>query len=141
NQVSRMTKRQKYPESHHENELRTKKHKGTKKIVADSMADSSTSNPHVTIDFEVEMDSLIDLRDRVNQQNPDNKVSFNDLFILITSKALSRHPEINITFENDEIRYHDAKNIGLAVAVGKELLVPVIKNTDSKSLLSIRDEG
>ena len=44
------------------------------------MADSSTSIPHVTIDFEVEMDSLIDLRDRVNQQNPDNKVSFNDFY-------------------------------------------------------------
>jgi|SRR5690625_754068 len=139
--ASSSAERQQTPVSHQATEVRTEKLKGSRKIVADRMADSSTSIPHVTIDFEVEMDSLIDLRDRVNQQNPDNKVSFNDLFILITSKALSRHPEINITFENDEIRYHDAKNIGLAVAVGKELLVPVIKNTDSKSLLSIRDEG
>lgn len=134
-------KRQQAPVSHQATGVRTEKLKGARKIVADRMADSSVSIPHVTIDFEIEMDSLIDLRNRVNQQNPDDKVSFNDLFILITSKALSRHPEINITFENDEIRYHDARNIGLAVAVDKELLVPVIKNTESKSLISIRNDS
>ncbi|WP_017550001.1 dihydrolipoamide acetyltransferase family protein [Salinicoccus carnicancri] len=132
---------QKTPVNHLATGVRTEKLKGARKTVADRMADSSTSIPHVTIDFEVEMDNLIDLRNRVNQQNPDDKVSFSDLFILITSRALNRHPEINITFENDVIQYHDARNIGLAVAVDKELLVPVIKNTESKSLLSIRDDS
>ncbi len=115
--------------------------KGARKVVADRMAESSSTIPHVTIDFEVGMDSLIDLRNHVNQQNPDDKVSFNDLFILITAKALGKHPDVNITFENDEIHYHSAKNIGLAVASDKELLVPVVKNTESKSLLSIRDDS
>lgn len=122
-------------------EIKTEKLKGARKVVADRMAKSSSIIPHVTIDFEVGMDSLIDLRKRVNQQNEDDKVSFNDIFILIISKALGKHPDINITFENDEIHYHEAKNIGLAVAVDKELLVPVLKNTESKSLLRLRDDS
>jgi len=134
-------KRQQTPVSHQATVVRTEKLKGARKMVADRMADSRASIPHVTIDFEVEMDNLIDLRNRVNQQNPDDKVSFNDIFILITSKALSRHPEINITFESDEIQYHDARNIGLAVAADKELLVPVIRNTESKSLISISNDS
>lgn len=121
-------------------EIQTEKLKGSRKITADRMAESSSTIPHVTIDFEVEMDSLIELRSQVNHQNQDDKVSFNDIFILIISKALTKHPDINITFENGKIHYHEAKNIGLAVAVDQELLVPVLKNTEIKSLLSIRNE-
>src|SRR5699024_3642038 len=134
-------KRQQTPVSHQATVVRTEKLKGARKMVADRMADSRASIPHVTIDFEVEMDNLIDLRNRVNQQNPDDKVSFNDIFILITSTALSSHPEINITFESDEIQYHDARNIGLAVAADKDLLVPVIRYTESKSLISISNDS
>src|SRR5699024_76417 len=57
--ASSSAERQQTPVSHQATEVRTEKLKGSRKIVADRMADSSTSIPHVTIDFEVEMDSLI----------------------------------------------------------------------------------
>src|SRR5699024_3651393 len=59
-------KRQQTPVSHQATVVRTEKLKGARKMVADRMADSRASIPHVTIDFEVEMDNLIDLRNRVN---------------------------------------------------------------------------
>ncbi|GAB3055708.1 dihydrolipoamide acetyltransferase family protein [Salinicoccus sesuvii] len=117
--------------------VQTEKLKGSRKVTADRMADSSSTIPHVTLNFEVEMDQLIDLRRDLNERHNEVKVSFNDLFILIASKALSLHPDINITFQNNEISYHEERNISLAVALEKELFVPVVKNTEKMGLFGI----
>lgn len=121
--------------------VQTEKLKGSRKVTADRMADSSSTIPHVTLNFEVEMDQLIELRKDLNERYKEVKVSFNDLFILITSKALSLHPDINITFKDNEVNYHEERNISLAVAVDKELFVPVVKNTEKMGLFGISKES
>ncbi|TVT26980.1 2-oxo acid dehydrogenase subunit E2 [Salinicoccus cyprini] len=120
--------------------VRTEKLRGSRKVTADRMADSSSTIPHVTLNFEVNMDTLIELRKNLNARHEDVKVSFNDLFILITSKALNLHPDVNITFQDNEISYHEERNISLAVAVDKELFVPVVKNTEKMGLFGISKE-
>ncbi|MFC3419202.1 dihydrolipoamide acetyltransferase family protein [Salinicoccus hispanicus] len=121
--------------------VQTEKLRGSRKVTADRMADSSATIPHVTLNFEVEMEPLIELRKDLNEKYKDVKVSFNDLFILIASKALVLHPDVNITFKDNEISYHEERNISLAVAVEKELFVPVVKNTEKMGLFGISKES
>ncbi len=51
--------------------------------------------------------------------------------------ALTQHPKINSSWLGDKIRVNHNVNIGVAVAVEEGLLVPVVRNADSKPLSQI----
>ncbi|MFD2830482.1 dihydrolipoamide acetyltransferase family protein [Corticicoccus populi] len=121
--------------------VKTSKLKGAQKVTADRMLDSRNTIPHVTMDFEVSMGRLIELRKTLNDNTDDIKISFNDLFTAAVSAALKKHPDINITYQNNEIHHHESVNIGIAVASGSELFVPVIKNAGQRGLSSISEES
>ena len=68
------------------------------------------------------------------------KISYNDLVIKAAALALVKHPQVNSSWMNDFIRENYLVNIGVAVAVGEGLLVPVVKNANFKSLSEINAE-
>lgn len=117
--------------------------KGVRKITAERMADSSSTIPHVTMDFEVNMDRIIQLRESLKrsvEERTSYKLSYNEIFVLAVTKALMRHPDLNLTFDNDTITYHSTISIGMAVAVNENLYVPVLENTHTKTLSTITEE-
>ncbi|SDJ56521.1 dihydrolipoamide acetyltransferase family protein [Salimicrobium halophilum] len=117
--------------------------RGVRKVTAERMADSSSTIPHVTMDFEVDMEQVIRLREALKssvEKATGQKLSYNEIFVLAVSKALQRHPDINITYDKETITYHNEVNVGVAVAVEENLYVPVLKNTERKSLSMLADE-
>jgi len=67
---------------------------------------------------------------------------FVDLALIkITAKALEKHRIINSRIKGNKIQLLKPINIGLAVALDNGLIVPVIKNADTKSLVQIARES
>src|SRR5690606_27566222 len=55
-------------------------------------------------------------------------------FTKAVSEALQEHAFLNASIDGENIVYHPAVNLGIAVDTPKGLMVPVIKDADSKSL-------
>ncbi|SIT77001.1 pyruvate dehydrogenase complex dihydrolipoamide acetyltransferase [Pontibacter indicus] len=110
-----------------------------RKVIARRLAESKFSAPHFYLTMEIDMDKAIESRASINEVSP-VKVSFNDLVIKAAAAALRQHPAVNSSWLGDKIRYNKQINIGVAVAVEEGLLVPVVRNADSKSLSAIASE-
>jgi len=106
---------------------------GIRKTAADRVSLSARTAPHTTLNMEVGMSKAAKLREEI-------QVSYTDMVAKATAKALVEHPIMNSTLEDEQIKvFHDI-NIGVAVATEKGLVVPVIHNTDRKSLEEIASE-
>jgi len=103
---------------------------GIRKTTAERVAYSARTAPHSTITMEVDMSNAAKLREKV-------EASYTDMLVVAVAKALVEHPIINSTLEGEQIKVFDEVNVGVAVATEKGLIVPVIRNTDKKSLMEV----
>ena len=110
-----------------------------RKVIARRLSESKFGAPHFYLTVEINMDNSMAARKQVNA-HPDIKVSFNDIIMKACAVALRRHPAINSSWHGDKITYHEAINIGVAVAIPDGLMVPVVRDTDLKSLTQINAE-
>jgi pyruvate dehydrogenase E2 component (dihydrolipoamide acetyltransferase) len=109
-----------------------------RKTIARRMVESKQQAPHFYITVSVDMGAAMALRKQLNAVLPEeSKISVNDLVVKAAAVALRMHPALNASYAGDEIRYHDAVNIGMAVARDTGLLTVVIKDCDKKSLAQI----
>ncbi len=86
------------------------------------------------------MKNLIDMRNELNE-NGSKKISFNDIIVKAIALTLKNHPDCNVSYVDDKIRYYEDINICLAVAIEGGLLTPAIRNCDQKSILEINEES
>lgn len=110
-----------------------------RKTIARRLSESKFSAPHFYLTSTIDMAEAMAARGRINEM-ADTKISFNDLVVKAAAMALRQHPMVNASWLDDKIRKHADINIGVAVAVEEGLLVPVIRNTDLKSLSQINEE-
>ena len=110
-----------------------------RKTIADRLSQSKFTAPHFYLNIEVEMDSLIESRKLINEKN-NIKISFNDILVKAVSMAIRKHPYINSSWMDTHIRLNQDINIGIAVALENGLVVPVIRDADSKSFSDISTE-
>jgi pyruvate dehydrogenase E2 component (dihydrolipoamide acetyltransferase) len=110
-----------------------------RKVIANRLAESKFSAPHFYLTMDIDMDNAIAARKAINESG-DLKVSFNDFVVKASAMALRKNPKVNSSWLGDRIRYNQHINIGVAVAVEEGLLVPVVRNTDLKSLSEIGAE-
>ena len=110
-----------------------------RKTIADRLSESKFTAPHFYLNIEIEMDSLIENRKIINKKN-NVKISFNDILVKAVAMAIRKHPDINSSWLGTHIKFHQDINIGVAVAVDNGLVVPVIRNADSKSFSDISSE-
>ena len=113
---------------------------GMRKTIAQRMATSAFTAPHVTLNTEVDMTEIKALRSRILvpvEQQTGTRISYTDMLVKLVAKTLQRHPKLNATFENEEITYHGEANIGVAVAVEGGLVVPIIKDVNALGLVEI----
>ncbi|HYH84929.1 MAG TPA: pyruvate dehydrogenase complex dihydrolipoamide acetyltransferase [Pyrinomonadaceae bacterium] len=96
--------------------------------------------PHFFLTTEIEMDKAAELRRQLNELDPENKVSINDLIIKIVAVALTQHPAVNSSFQEKTIRYYERADIGVAVAVEDGLITPVVRGANAKSVVQISRE-
>jgi len=67
----------------------------------------------------------------------DAKPTVSDVLTRVVASALVRHPALNAHFVDGKILRHRAANVGIAVAAPSGLVVPVIRDADSKSVQQI----
>jgi len=110
-----------------------------RKVIARRLGESKFGAPHFYLTIEIDMDNAVKSRKEINDAG-DVRISFNDLVVKAAAMALRKNPRINSSWNGDSITYHEDIHIGVAVAVPDGLLVPVVRDTDLKSLSMINQE-
>jgi len=116
---------------------------GMRKAIADNMHGSLQNTAQLTVFTEVDVTEMVRFCDLVREEYKKDasvRISYNDIIMLATSRALKRFPFMNSTQVGEEILIHDAVNMGFAVALKEGLIVPVLRNADKKGLLQIARE-
>ena len=115
---------------------------GIRKIIADRMTMSLQTNASVTLHTEVDATRLGELRTLFNDelQKKDISLTYTDLIVKITAKALQEHPQLNATLIDEGIQMLTDINIGVAVALEEGLVVPVIRNANLIGLADISEQ-
>jgi pyruvate dehydrogenase E2 component (dihydrolipoamide acetyltransferase) len=111
-----------------------------RRTIARRLVTSLGPVPHFFLTTQIDMDRAADMRQAVNELNPDLKLSINDIVIKVAAAALIAHPEVNASFQDKTIRYYEHADIGVAVATENGLITPVVRAADAKSLLEIAGE-
>jgi len=110
-----------------------------RKAIARRLSESKFSNPHFYETIDVDMESAIAARKKLNEVS-EVKISFNDIVVKAASAALRRHPDVNSSWLGDKIRKHGDVNVAVAVAIDEGLMTPVINHSDKKNLRQISVE-
>jgi pyruvate dehydrogenase E2 component (dihydrolipoamide acetyltransferase) len=109
--------------------------------IARRMAEAKQQVPHFYITHDYNMATLMALRKQINGMLPeDDKISVNDMIIKAVALTLKSFPNLNASFQGNEVVQHGVVNIGIAVAVEGGLLTVVCRDTDQKSLRQIARE-
>jgi len=114
-----------------------------RKTVARRLVESMQSAPHFYLTIQVDVEALLGLRAELNQRLADEgvKLSVNDLLIKACAVTLRAHPDINVSWAGDKILRYRRVNVGIAVAVDGGLIVPVVRDTDQKSVSQISKDA
>ena len=103
--------------------------------------------PHFYLTVDVNIDRLVALREQVNgsaprgeEGKPAYKVSINDFIIRGLALALRQVPEANAIWAGDKILKFTRSDIGVAVALDRGLITPVIRRAEQKTLSEISIE-
>ncbi|WP_341663491.1 dihydrolipoamide acetyltransferase family protein, partial [Blattabacterium cuenoti] len=116
-------------------------HSSIRKKIAKHLTYSKFSAPHYYLFSEINADNLIKFRQNLNNKlSSEEKISFNDIIIKAVAQSLRKHPDMNVSWDDENVIMHSKIHIGIAVAIKDGLIVPVIKNADQKSLLEISKE-
>ncbi len=111
-----------------------------RKAIARATTQSKAPVPHFYLTSEIDMEQAERFRDQF-KQNRITHPSVTDLLIKAAALALTRHPEINVSFTGQAIRRHAHIDIGIAVGLEDGLITPVIRNCGAKSLNDISTES
>jgi pyruvate dehydrogenase E2 component (dihydrolipoamide acetyltransferase) len=111
-----------------------------RKVIAKRMTESKVTNPHFYLTVDVDVQKLIDMRNGLNAER-EKKISFNDIIMKSVAFVKTKHPECNVSYIDDKIRYYGDVNICLAVSVEGGLLTPAVRNCEKKSIAEISDEA
>ncbi|MFP3959483.1 MAG: 2-oxoglutarate dehydrogenase complex dihydrolipoyllysine-residue succinyltransferase, partial [Spirochaetaceae bacterium] len=111
--------------------------------IAENMVASKQSAAHLTTFNEVDMSAIMELRSAYRDtflEKHEVKLGFMSFFVKAACAALAAYPEVNAFIDGEEIVYNDFYNIGVAVSTERGLIVPVLRDADTKSFAQIERE-
>ena len=118
-----------------------------RRVIARRLSASAREIPHYYVTATADAEALMELRATLNAQLTEAgrpKVSINDLLIRACALALREQPDVNVSYNGDDsavMLVHDRVNIGVAVAAESGLIVPVIRDADTKTVTQIGGEA
>ena len=92
---------------------------------------------------EIDMSYVMDLRSKYQQKFTEThglKLGFMAFFTKAVATAMDFHPMVNAQIDGDEIVMPRFVDVGIAVSTPKGLMVPIVRNTESKSIAQIEIE-
>ena len=102
-----------------------------RQVIAQRMVESLHVSVQLTTVVEADVTAIARLRDQARQDfeaREGVKLSFLPFFALAAVEALKVHPKLNAVIDGDQVTYHDAEHLGMAVDTERGLMVPVIHN-------------
>lgn len=132
----------KHHQEHHTSETEEIPFKGRRKAIANKMTQSMYTIPHVTHFDEVDVTDIFAVKERLKASNPEKNPSVAAFFIKAIQLALREFPIFNAKLDEEKevVRIEKEYNIGLATDTEEGLIVPVIKNVESLSVLEIHQQ-
>ncbi|MEI8093263.1 MAG: dihydrolipoamide acetyltransferase family protein [Spirochaetales bacterium] len=110
-----------------------------RQTIAKRLGESLFTAPHFFLTLSIEMDNLLEARDRINAKRKE-KVGLNPFILKFLAEALKRHQALNSSWEGEYIQNHSSVDLGIAVAQPDGLITPIVKNAGSKGILQIEAE-
>ena len=102
-----------------------------RKVIAARMVESLQVSAQLTTVVEVDVTKISRLRDKAKASFAAREgvnLTFLPFFAVAVCEALKQHPVLNSSLEGDQITYHGAEHLGIAVDTERGLLVPVIRD-------------
>ncbi len=102
-----------------------------RKVIAARMLESLQVSAQLTTVIEVDITKIARLREKAKssfEAREGVKLTYLPFFAVAVCEALKQHPVVNASVEGDQITYHGAEHLGIAVDTDRGLLVPVIRD-------------
>jgi pyruvate dehydrogenase E2 component (dihydrolipoamide acetyltransferase) len=116
-----------------------------RKTIAKRLQQSMQTIPHFYMTMAIDVTRLGELRRSLNEYAGSLpqpvKITINDLVMRAVALALKAHPEVNVSLDGDRILFKSQINLGMAVALDRGLIVPVITGADRRTVLEIAREA
>jgi pyruvate dehydrogenase E2 component (dihydrolipoamide acetyltransferase) len=111
-----------------------------RKVIADRMVESLKISAQLTTVIEVDVTKIDRLRKAAKENFESRegvKLTYLPFFAVAVCEALKQHPVLNSIVEGDQITYHSAEHLGIAVDTERGLLVPVVKDAGDLNMGAI----
>jgi 2-oxoglutarate dehydrogenase E2 component (dihydrolipoamide succinyltransferase) len=108
-----------------------------RKVIASRMVESLHVSAQLTTVIEVDVTKIARLRNRAKarfEEREGVKLTYLPFFAVAVCEALKQHPVVNSSVEGDQITYHSAEHLGIAVDTERGLLVPVIHDAGNLNM-------
>jgi 2-oxoglutarate dehydrogenase E2 component (dihydrolipoamide succinyltransferase) len=115
-----------------------------RKTIASRLKEAQNTAAMLTTFNEVDMSAIMALRSEYKEafekKHKGVRLGFNGFFVKAVVAALAEFPAVNAEIDGDDIVYKHFVHMGIAVGGANGLVVPVIRDADTKSIAEIEAE-
>ena len=115
-----------------------------RRLIAERLSSSAHTTAAVTLTTEVDATQLVHLRKAIVADVQGTTIpapSYNDLLTKLLAVALLEQPGLNASLDGEHIVQHPFVHVGIAVDTERGLVVPVVRDAQSKSVQMITAES
>ena len=112
-----------------------------RRIIAQRMLEAKQTIPCYYLEMDADATDLVALRNQLNQDAADGKITFNDFLLKACGAALRAFPVVNSRWVEGGIERRPSVNVAFAVALDDGLITPVVRDVDRKPLRQIAAES
>lgn len=116
---------------------------GMRKVIAERMHSSLLQSAQLTMTMQADLTELLALKEKVSAETVSRyqvKLSVTDLIARATVLALKKHKQMNSAFMGSHIEQYESIHLGMAVALEKGLVVPVIRDAEQKTVVELAQQ-
>ena len=111
-----------------------------RRVTAERLQAAKRDVPHFYLGADCAMDAALQLRARVNEQDPGLELTLTDIIVRAAALALRQVPAANSAWAEGAVRLYDAADVAVAVDTPQGLITPIIRHADRKGLRAISGE-
>jgi 2-oxoglutarate dehydrogenase E2 component (dihydrolipoamide succinyltransferase) len=111
--------------------------------IARRLKDAQNTAAMLTSFNDVNLQAVMDLRKKYKdsfEEKHGARLGFMSFFVKACVEGLNRFPAVNAYMDGDDIIYHDYCDIGIAAASPRGLVVPIVRDVQTKSFAQIETE-